>query len=138
MNRTFCPAHTASGRDGRLTRRSALCRTCCGPSVFTGCSISTYASISISHSHLRAFLDQRVTDGVIRRMIDKWLKPGAVEHGLLHRTTEGSPQGTVISPCLSNIFLHHELDERHETVAKPRLRADSACARQTDDRSVAS
>src|SRR5207249_1205607 len=37
MNRTSCPAHTASGRDGRLTKRSVLCRTCCGPSVFTGC-----------------------------------------------------------------------------------------------------
>ena len=41
---------------------------------------------SIPHSHLRAFLDQRITDGVIRRMIDKWLKAGAVEDGLLHRT----------------------------------------------------
>jgi retron-type reverse transcriptase len=46
---------------------------------------------SIPHSDLRAFLDQRVTDGVIRRMIDKWLKAGAVENGLLRRTTEGSP-----------------------------------------------
>ena len=46
---------------------------------------------TIPHSHLRSFLDQRVTDGVIRRMIDKWLKAGAVEDGLLHRTTEGSP-----------------------------------------------
>jgi group II intron reverse transcriptase/maturase len=46
---------------------------------------------SIAHSHLRAFLDQRVTDGVIRRMIDKWLKAGAVEDGLLHRATEGHP-----------------------------------------------
>src|SRR5215467_10691958 len=36
MNRTSCPAHTASGRGGRLTRRCALCRTCCGPSVFIG------------------------------------------------------------------------------------------------------
>src|SRR5712671_5914152 len=53
---------------------------------------------SISHSHLRAFLDQRVTDGVIRRMIDKWRKAGAVEDGFLRRTTEGSPQGGVISP----------------------------------------
>ena len=65
---------------------------------------------SIPHSHLRAFLDQRVTDGVIRRMIDKWLKAGAVEDGLLRRTTEGSPQGGVISPCLSNVFLHYVLD----------------------------
>src|SRR6516164_11268634 len=99
MNRTFCPAHTASGRGGRLTRRSALCRTCCGPSVFIGSSISTYASISIPHAPLRAFLAQRVTDGVIRRMIDKWLKAGAVEDGLLRHTTEGSPQGGVIRIC---------------------------------------
>jgi len=70
---------------------------------------------SIAHSHLRAFLDQRVTDGVIRRMIDKWLKAGAVEDGFLRRTTEGSPQGGVISPCLSNVFLHHVLDEWFET-----------------------
>jgi RNA-directed DNA polymerase len=76
---------------------------------------------SIPHSYLRAFLDQRVTDGVIRRMIDKWLKAGAVEDGLLRRTTEGSPQGGVISPCLSNVFLHHVLDEWFETEVKPRL-----------------
>jgi RNA-directed DNA polymerase len=43
-------------------------------------------------------------------MIDKWLKAGAVEDGLLRHTTEGSPQGGVISPCLSNIFLHYVLD----------------------------
>ena len=62
---------------------------------------------SISHSHLRDFLDRRVTDGVIRRMVDKWLKAGVLEDGLLRHATEGSPQGGVISPCLSNIFLHH-------------------------------
>src|SRR5947209_12049573 len=39
---------------------------------------------SIPHAHLRRFLDQRVTDGVIRRMIDKWLKAGVVEDGHLH------------------------------------------------------
>jgi RNA-directed DNA polymerase len=69
---------------------------------------------SIPHSDLRTFLDRRVTDGVIRKMIDKWLKAGAVEDGLLSRTTEGSPQGGVISPCLSNVFLHHVLDEWFE------------------------
>ena len=44
-------------------------------------------------------------------MIDKWLKAGVLEDGLLRHATEGSPQGGVISPCLSNIFLHHVLDE---------------------------
>ncbi|MER8440438.1 reverse transcriptase domain-containing protein [Mesorhizobium sp. M1312] len=77
---------------------------------------------SIPHSHLRAFLDQRVTDGVIGRMIDKWLNAGAVEGGLLRRTAEESPQGGVVSPCLSNIFLHHVLDEWFETEVRPRLR----------------
>src|SRR5438477_12489511 len=69
---------------------------------------------SIPHSQLRDFLDQRVTDGVIRRMIDKWLKAGILEDGVLRHATEGSPQGGVISPCLSNIFLHHVLDEWFE------------------------
>jgi RNA-directed DNA polymerase len=46
---------------------------------------------SISHTHLRSFLDQRVTDGVIRRMIDKWLKARVLEEGLLLHTTAGTP-----------------------------------------------
>jgi len=53
---------------------------------------------SISHPHLRSFLDRRVTDGVIRRMIDKWLKAGVLEDGLLRHATEGSPQGGVMTP----------------------------------------
>ena len=58
---------------------------------------------SIPHSHLRDFLDRRVTDGVIRRMIDKWLKAGVLEDGLLRHATEGSPQGGVISPSLKRL-----------------------------------
>ena len=45
---------------------------------------------SIPHSHLREILDQRVTDGVIRRMIDKWLNAGVLEAGNLHFATEGT------------------------------------------------
>ena len=88
---------------------------------------------SISHSHLRDFLDRRVTDGVIRRMIDKWLKAGVLEDGLLRHATEGSPQGGVISPCLSNIFLHHVLDEWFESEVRPRLKGRSTLARFADD-----
>jgi len=80
---------------------------------------------SLSHSHLRSFLDQRVTDGVIRRMIDKWLKAGVLEQGLLHHTTAGSPQGGVVSPLLANLFLHHVLDEWYEGTVRPRLRGRS-------------
>jgi group II intron reverse transcriptase/maturase len=88
---------------------------------------------SISHRHLRAFLDLRVTDGVIRRMIDKWLKAGVMENGQLRQSTEGSPQGGVISPLLSNIFLHHVLDEWFETVVRPRLKGRCILVRYADD-----
>jgi group II intron reverse transcriptase/maturase len=88
---------------------------------------------SIPHSHLRDFLDQRVTDGVIRRMIDKWLKAGVLEDGLLRHATEGSPQGGVISPCLSNIFLHHVLDEWFEFEVRPRLTGRCTLIRFADD-----
>jgi RNA-directed DNA polymerase len=88
---------------------------------------------SIPHHHLRAFLDQRVTDGVIRRMIDKWLKAGALEDGLLRRATEGTPQGGVISPMLSNIFLHHVLDEWFGREVRPRLARNCTLVRYADD-----
>jgi group II intron reverse transcriptase/maturase len=88
---------------------------------------------SIPHSHLRDFLDQRVTDGVIRRMIDKWLKAGVLEDGLLRHSTAGSPQGGVISPCLSNIFLHHVLDEWFEIEVRPRLKGRCTVVRFADD-----
>jgi RNA-directed DNA polymerase len=57
---------------------------------------------SISHSHLRSFLDRRVTDGVIRRMIDKWLKAGVLEDGLLRHATGRKTfdrQGETTPPC---------------------------------------
>ena len=88
---------------------------------------------SISHSNLRSFLDQRVTDGVVRRMIDKWLKAGVLEDGTTSRTTEGTPQGGVISPLLANIYLHYVLDEWFETAARPCLKGRCILVRYADD-----
>jgi group II intron reverse transcriptase/maturase len=88
---------------------------------------------SIPHPHLRAILDQRVTDGVIRRMIDKWLNAGVLEDEHLHFATEGTPQGGVISPILSNIFLHHVLDRWFEGTVRPRMRGNATLVRYADD-----
>jgi RNA-directed DNA polymerase len=88
---------------------------------------------SISHSHLRGILDQRVTDGVVRRMIGKWLNAGVLEAGNLHLTAEGTPQGGVISPMIANIFLHHVLDKWFEDVVRPRLRGKATLVRFADD-----
>jgi group II intron reverse transcriptase/maturase len=94
--------------------------------------IRTYFD-SIPHQELRAILDQRVTDGVIRRMIGKWLKAGVLEDGLLLSATEGTPQGGVISPILSNIFLHHVLDMWFENEVRPRLSGEATLMRFADD-----
>ena len=64
----------------------------------------------IDHSQLRKILDRRVRDGVIRRLIDKWLKAGVWEEGKRWVPESGTPQGGVISPLLSNIYLHAVLD----------------------------
>ena len=92
---------------------------------------------SISHTHLRSFLDLRIKDGVVRRMIDKWLKAGVLEEGTVHRPVAGTPQGGVISPILSNIFLHHVLDKWFEEEARPRLRGNCQLVRFADDFVVA-
>jgi RNA-directed DNA polymerase len=124
-------------RPGRSAHQAldALRAACMGAGVrwCIDVDIKSYFD-TIDHGHLRDFLDQRVTDGVIRRMIDKWLKAGVLEAGRLHRPTQGSPQGGVISPCLSNIYLHHVLDDWFEHTVRPRLKGRASLVRYADDR----
>jgi RNA-directed DNA polymerase len=88
---------------------------------------------SISHGILREFLDQRVKDGVIRKMIDKWLKAGIMESGNISYPDEGTPQGGIISPILSNIYLHYVLDEWFSEQIQPLLKGKSFIVRFADD-----
>jgi group II intron reverse transcriptase/maturase len=88
---------------------------------------------SINHGILREFLDKRVKDGVIRRMIDKWLKAGIMESGNISYSEEGTPQGSIISPILSNIYLHYVLDEWYSEQIQPLLKGKSFIIRWADD-----
>jgi RNA-directed DNA polymerase len=88
---------------------------------------------SIDPAKLRECLDRRVTDGVVRRLIDKWLKAGVFEDGQVHYPETGTPQGGVISPCLANVFLHYVLDEWFADQVQPRLRGRSTLVRFADD-----
>ena len=88
---------------------------------------------SINHGKMREFLDRRVKDGVIRKMIDKWLKAGILEGKQLSYPKEGTPQGGVISPLLSNVFLHYVLDEWFSEQIQPLLTGKSFIVRYADD-----
>jgi len=89
---------------------------------------------TIPHKILREILRKRINDSVILRLLSKWLKAGVMEEGVFHRSTaEGTPQGGVISPLLSNIYLHEVLDSWFTDVVKPRLRGKAKLVRFADD-----
>jgi group II intron reverse transcriptase/maturase len=88
---------------------------------------------TIDHTKLRSILDQRVRDGVIRRLVDRWLNAGVLEQGRITRPDEGTPQGGVISPLLANVFLHEVLDHWVQRDVQPRLRRGVRCIRYADD-----
>lgn len=88
---------------------------------------------SLDHRQLRAILDLRVRDGVIRRGIDKWLAAGVWEAERLSRPETGTPQGGVISPLLANIYLHEVLDTWFEAEVRPQLLGRAFLVRYADD-----
>jgi group II intron reverse transcriptase/maturase len=88
---------------------------------------------TLDHKHLREFVSRRVRDGVLRRLIGKWLKAGVMEGGELSFSETGTPQGGVISPLLANIYLHYVLDEWFERQVKPVMRGKCSLIRFADD-----
>ena len=88
---------------------------------------------TLDHSHLREILSQRVRDGVLLRLIGKWLNAGVMEAGELSYPEAGTPQGGVISPLLANIYLHKVLDKWFEVEVKPRLHGRAFLVRFADD-----
>jgi len=88
---------------------------------------------TINLVQLRECLDQRIKDGVIRKMLDKWLKAGVREDGQVSYPHVGTPQGGSISPLLSNIFLHYVLDDWFVKDIQPRLAGESFIIRYADD-----
>lgn len=88
---------------------------------------------TIDHARLREILHQRVRDGVLLRLIGKWLNAGVLEGTTLEYPDEGTPQGGVISPLLANIYLHEVLDEWFVRDVRPRLRGQATLVRYADD-----
>jgi group II intron reverse transcriptase/maturase len=88
---------------------------------------------SLDHEQLRNVLSRRVRDGVVTRLIGKWLNAGVLEEGSITHPEAGTPQGGVISPLLANVFLHDAIDTWFEHDIKPRLRGRAELVRYADD-----
>jgi group II intron reverse transcriptase/maturase len=88
---------------------------------------------AIDHEWLIKFLEHRIGDRRILRLIRKWLHAGVIEEGQWSKTTAGSPQGAVISPLLSNVYLHYVFDLWIEWWRNNRCRGDVVVVRYADD-----
>lgn len=88
---------------------------------------------SVPKKQLQEILRRRVRDGVLLRLIGKWLSAGVMEQGCVYHPETGTPQGGVISPLLANVLLHDVLDVWFEHEVKPRLRGRAFLVRYADD-----
>jgi group II intron reverse transcriptase/maturase len=87
----------------------------------------------IDHEWMMKFVQHRVADPRILRLIQKWLKAGVIEEGQWLETEEGTSQGSGISPLLANIYLHYVLDLWVEVWRKKCAQGDVIVVRYADD-----
>jgi len=88
---------------------------------------------NVSHIELMTFLRIRISDSSLLHLIELFLKAGYVDEGLLVRSDSGTPQGSILSPILANIFLHYVLDVWFEATVKSHIRGFCDIVRYADD-----
>jgi RNA-directed DNA polymerase len=88
---------------------------------------------TIDHGWMQKFLEHRIGDTRMVRLLMKWMRAGVMEEGELHAVERGTPQGGVISPLLANIYLHYVLDLWARQWRKTRARGEMYIVRYADD-----
>ena len=88
---------------------------------------------AIDHGWLVKFLEHRIADRRVVRLIQKWLNAGVLEDGKRIRVEEGTPQGGSISPLLANIYLHYVFDLWAQAWRRKRSHGDVIVVRFADD-----
>lgn len=88
---------------------------------------------NVSHEHLLEFLRIRIADSVMLELIGKFLRSGFIDKGEYHPGEKGTPQGSILSPLLSNVYLHYTLDKWFEGTVKMYTRGHCELIRYADD-----
>lgn len=88
---------------------------------------------TINHKWMMKFLEHRIADRRVLRLIHKWLKAGVSEDGKWSKTDVGTPQGAVISPVLANVYLHYVYDLWLQSWRKTNAKGDVIAVRYADD-----
>lgn len=88
---------------------------------------------NMDHKWILEFLRNDIADENFIRYIDRFLRAGILEDGKRYESTQGSPQGGLISPCIANVYLHYVLDLWFEKVVKKHIRGEAYIIRYADD-----
>ena len=88
---------------------------------------------SLDQSWLVKFLEHRIADKRVLRLIQKWLRAGVIEDGEWSETVEGTPQGASVSPLLANVYLHYVFDLWAHQWRRRHARGDVIVVRFADD-----
>jgi len=96
------------------------------------CDLRTFFD-SVSQDWLVRFLNHRISDPRIIRLIQKWLKAGVLEEGVVTTSETGTGQGSVISPLLANIYLHYAFDLWANRWRQREATGDMIIVRYADD-----
>lgn len=88
---------------------------------------------TVSHEWLLRFVEHRIGDSRMMRLIRKWLKAGVMEDGEVTATEVGTPQGAVVSPLLANVYLHYVFDLWAERWRRHHARGNVILVRYADD-----
>jgi RNA-directed DNA polymerase len=88
---------------------------------------------NLSHEWAVKFIEHRVADRRIIRLIQKWLKAGVSEDGQWSETSKGTPQGAVVSPLIANVYLHYCFDLWADVWRRKAAKGDVIIVRYADD-----